>query len=138
MKRMIHNPKTLPYSLHDMNINAFEIIGDKLVVKSQSGLVETLYPYRQVEGRIEFHGVQWDFCYDYCLGFDGNVGTFTGKKMHLKDFVEATLSFGFSMMDETYGFNQAKYNGYLLANHRHCECMVEIVYHQEMIYVVED
>ena len=48
--------------------------------------------------------------------------------MHLKDFVESTLSFGFSIMDETYGFNQAKYNGYLLENHRHCECMVEIVY----------
>lgn len=42
------------------------------------------------------------------------------------------------MMEETYGFNQAKFNGYLLANHRHFECMVEIVYHQEMIYVVED
>lgn len=30
MKRMIHNPKTLPYSLHDMNINAFEIIDTNL------------------------------------------------------------------------------------------------------------
>lgn len=58
-------------------------------MKSQSGLVETSYPYRQVEGSIEFHGVQWDFCYIYCLGIDGNVGTFIGKKMHLKDFVEA-------------------------------------------------
>ena len=76
-------------------------------------MVETTTPCRQLDGYVEFHNVQWDFSYVYMLGVTGNVGTFTGEKLFLKDFIERYKQFGFSIMDETYGYNQTKYNGYL-------------------------
>ena len=106
-----------------------------VVMRTQSGMVETTTPYRQLDGYIEFHNVQWDFSYVYLLGVTGNVGTFTGEKLFLKDFIKRYKQFGFSVMDETYGYNQTKYNGYLMANRQHWECVVEIYHEGEMVFV---
>ncbi|MBE6866156.1 MAG: hypothetical protein E7492_04270 [Ruminococcaceae bacterium] len=135
MKRTIRNNINAPFTLHDMNVISFEAAGNDIVMITQSGIVETADPYRQVDGYVEFHNVQWDYSYVYLLGVTGNVGTFTGEKMFLKDFIERYKQFGFSIMDETYGYNQTKYNGYLLANRQHCECVVEIYHEGEMVFV---
>ena len=81
-----HNIKT-PYSLHDMNVIAFEVSGNDLTMRMQSGMVQTTAPYRQPDGHVKFHDVRWDFSYVYLLGVTGNVGTFTGDKMFLKDII---------------------------------------------------
>ena len=138
MKRTIRNNINSPYTLHDMNVCAFEISGNDINMKTQSGIVKITSPSRQVDGYIEFHNVQWDFSFVYLIGVTGNVGTFTGEKMFLKDFIEKYKQFGFSIMDETYGYNMTKYNGYLLSNRQHYECVIEIYHEGDMVFVAED
>ena len=138
MKRTIYNIDNTPYTLHDMNVYAFEVTDGNIIMKLQSGLVEIGSPSRQVDGWVEFHNVQWDFSYVYLLGVTGNVGTFTGEKMFLKDFLRRYKQFGFSVMDETYGYHMTKYCGYLLSNRQHRECIIEICHEGDMIFVAED
>ena len=138
MKRTVRKNINPPYTLHDMNVFSFEVNGNDIVMKTQSGMVETFPPYRQPDGYIEFHNVQWDFSFVYMLGVTGNTGTFTGEKMFLKDFIDRYKQFGFSIMDETYGYNMTKYCGYLLTNRQHCECIVEICHEGDMIFVTAE
>ena len=138
MKRIIRDNIHSPYTLHDMNVCSFEVADNDIVMRTQSGIVETTSPYRQIDGYVEFHSVQWDFSYVYLFGVTGNVGTFAGEKMFLKDFLDRYKQFGFSVMDETYGYNMTKYGGYLLANHQHCECVVEIYHEGDMVFVTEE
>ena len=138
MKKTIRNNINSPYTLHDMNVYAFEVSDNDIIMKTQSGIVEVATPCRQLNGYIEFHNVQWDFCFVYLLGVTGNVGTFTGEKMFLKDFIRKYKQFGFSIMDETYGYNMTKYNGYLLSNRQHYECVVEIYHEGDMVFITED
>lgn len=72
------------------------------------------------------------------MGVTGNKGTFAGKKMFLKDFLSKEVPFGFSVMDETFGFNQTKFSGYLLSQRCHNECMIEIYHQGDTIYVAEE
>ena len=138
MKRSIRNNINSPYTLHDMNVIEFEVTGNNIFMKTQSGLVETDGVCRQVDGYVEFYNVQWDFSFVYLLGVTGNTGTFTGEKMFLKDFISNIRTFGFSVMDETYGYNMTKYNGFLLYNKKHCECVIEIYHEGDMVFVTED
>ena len=138
MKRTIRENISLPYSLHDMNVIAFEVVDNDIVMKTQSGMVETEAPYGQPDGYVEFHNVQWDFSYVYLLGVTGNVGTFTGEKMFLKDFIDKYKQFGFSVMDETYGYNMTKYCGYLTSGGKFCECIIEIYHEGDMVFVAEE
>lgn len=138
MKRSIRENINAAFTLHDMNVIAFEVIDHKIVMRTQSGIVETTSPYRQLDGYVEFHNVKWDFSYVYLLGVTGNVGTFTGEKLFLKDFIERFKQFGFSIIDETYGYNMTKYCGYLLSNRQHYECIVEIYHKGEMVFVSEE
>ena len=120
------------------DVISFDIIDNDIVMKTQSGIVEITPLCRQVEGYVEFHNVQWDFSYVYLLGVTGNVGTFTGEKMFLKDFIDKYKQFGFSVMDETYGYNMTKYCGYLLSNRQHHECIIEIYHEGDMVFVAEE
>ena len=135
MKRTVRDTVHAPYTLHDRNVIAFEVSGNDMIMKTESGIVETTPPYRQLDGYVAFHHVQWDFSYVYLLGVTGNVGTFTGEKLFLQDFIARYPSFGFSIMDETYGYNMTKYSGYLLSNRQHCECIVEIYHEGDMVFV---
>jgi len=138
MKRTIRNNINTAYSLHDMTVIAFEIAGNKVVMRTQSGMVKTVPPFQQLDGYVEFHDVQWNFSFVYLLGVTGNVGTFAGEKMFLKDFISKVTPFGFSIMDETYGYNTTKYSGYLLSNRCHYECMIEIYHEGDMVFVAEE
>lgn len=138
MNKTVCNKMLSPFSLHDMTVVSLEIEGNNIIVRTQSGMVETTAPYRQLDGWVELHDVQWDFCYVYLLGVTGNVGIFTGEKMFLKDFIDKYKQFGFSVMDETYGYNMTKYCGYLLSNRQHCECIIEIYHEGDMIFVEND
>jgi len=121
-----------------MNVIAFEVTGNDIVMRTQSGLVKTIPPLGQPDGYVEFHNVQWNSSYIYLLGVTGNVGTFTGEKMFLKDFIERYKQFGFSIIDETYGYNMTKYCGYLLSNRQHYECVIEIYHEGDMVFVAEE
>ena len=138
MKRTIRSNIHPPYSLHDRHIIDFDVEGDDVIMRSETGLVETTPPYGQPDGYVVFHGVRWDFSYVYLLDFTGNVGTFTGEKMFLKDFIAQRRPFGFSIMDETYGYNTTHFSGYLLHNRHYYECMMEIYHEGDMVFVTEE
>jgi len=138
MKRTIRSNIETAYSLHDMNVISFDVMGNDIIMRTQSRMFKTTSPTGQPDGYVEFHNVQWDFSYVYLLGVTGNIGTFTGEKMYLKDFIERFKSFGFSIMDETYGYNMTKYSGFLLANRQHCECIIEIYHEGDMFFVTEE
>ncbi len=138
MKRTVRNNIHTAYSLHDMNVIAFDVANHDIIMRTQYGMVKTTPPLGQPDGYVEFHDVKWDFCYVYLLGVTGNVGTFTGEKMFLKDFINRYKQFGFSIMDETYGYNMTKYSGFLLSNREHYECIIEIYHEGDMIFVTEE
>ena len=138
MKRTIRNNINTVYSLHDMNVITFEAMTNDIIMRTQSGMIKTTPPLGQPDGYVEFHNVQWDFSFVYLLGVTGNIGTFTGEKMFLKDFIERYKQFGFSIMDETYGYNMTKYSGYLLSNRQHYECIIEIYHEGDMVFVAEE
>ena len=121
--------------MHDMSITAFDVAEDKITMRSDTGMVETVPPYAQVDGCVEFYDVQWDFSFVYLLSATGNVGKFDGEKMFLKDFIERFPVFGFSIMDETFGYNMTKYNGFLSGNREFCECIIEIYHEGDRVFV---
>lgn len=61
----------------------------------------------------------------------------TKQKLRLQTFIDHADSFGFSVMDSTYGFNQSKFSGYLSMNRGVCECNIEIYHEGNMVYVEE-
>ena len=131
-----YNPE-IPYSLHDMNVIEFEINGDNLVMRTQSGMVRTAPNWDQVDGYLEFLDVNWDYCYaTVCEGYYGNLGTYEGKtfkKMYLKDFIAEFQNEGFSITDEYYGQDRALYTGYFHKGDTMGECTVEI-YHNNIVF----
>lgn len=137
MRETIRHNIHAPYSLHDMNVTAFEVTGNDIIMRTQSGMVKTGKPCSQVAGFVEFHDVRWDFSFVYLLGITGNEGTFTGEKLFFRDFLDRFQAFRFSVMDETYGFNMTKYSGYLTAKGLHCECIIEIYHEGDMVFVDE-
>ena len=60
-----------PYSLHDMNVIAFEVEEDTITMRTQSGMIKTEGLSSQVDGYVIFKNVQWDFSYVYLLDFTG-------------------------------------------------------------------
>ncbi|MBQ2866414.1 MAG: hypothetical protein IJE90_07880 [Clostridia bacterium] len=53
-----HNPE-ISYSLHDMNVTEFEINGDNIIMRTQSGMERTASYWDQVDGYLEFLCVNW-------------------------------------------------------------------------------
>ncbi len=132
-KTKFYNPD-VPYSLHDMNVIAFEINGDHLLMRTQSGMVRTAPHWNQVDGHLEFLDVSWKYCYAYvCEGFYGNIGSFSGKKMYLKDFIDEFQNASISITDEYYGHHRAVYTGYLSKGNTLGECTLEI-YHNNIVF----
>ena len=137
MKKTIRENTHAAYSLHDMNILSVDVVGNDIILRTQSGLVETEFPYGQPDGYVEFHNVRWNYSYAYILAFSGNSGTFSGEKLFLKDFLSANPTLGFTVMDETYGYNCTKYSGYITINGKFHECFLEIYHEGDMVFVAE-
>ena len=57
MKRTIRENICAEYSLHDMNIIGFDIQGNDIKMKTQSGIIRVSEPCMQVDGYVEFQAV---------------------------------------------------------------------------------
>ena len=137
MKRVCRDNIIAPYSLHDMNICAIEREGDKLIIKTQSGIIKTEGLSGQISGHVELNGVDFDFCHVWLMSTRLGYGEFSGRSMNLLDFLTEFPQIGFSVVDEVYGYNQTKYWGYLTVNRNTWECIVEF-YHLGDMYFVEE
>lgn len=138
MKRTIRNNIHAEYSLHDMCISEIKIKEDTVIMKTLSGIVKVAPPCSQPEGYVEFNGVELDFCYVYLIKFTGNVGTFSGEKMYLKDFTERYPAPYFDVIDQTYGYNSTKYSGFITKAGVLYECIIEIYHEGDMVFVTEE
>lgn len=138
MKKTIRENIKPAYSLHDMQVDYFKICQDQLVMHLSTGMVRTAEPGGQPDGQVEFHRVCWDYSYAYLLqykGLAGNVGPFRGEKMFLQDFLRLFPEPAFTILDETYGYDQTKYSGFLDTDQGIRECILEICHQGDMIFV---
>jgi hypothetical protein len=141
MEKSINAPEEArAYSLHDGELTGMTILEDALVLEFASGFVETTPPYQQVAGSVRFEQVDWDFSYAYLMEYEdalcGNVGRFTGEKMTLADFAGQDGSWKIDVVDETYGYNLAKLDGFLSRGEALLECRLEIYHLGKMCYHV--
>lgn len=125
------------YTLHDMNVISIEKHGRDLIMRTQSGIVKCAGLSSQVDGHIVFRNVDMDFCNVYLMKSNGRYGMFEGEKLSLEDFLKRFPTFGFSISDEVYGYNQTKYWGYLTSNREFYECIIEFYHLGDMIFVEE-
>lgn len=137
MRETYWQPRRVPYSLHDMSVTALEISGEDLILRTDSGLVKTGAPCRQLEGHVRFPEVRWDRSFAYLMDGTGNVGPFTGEKLLLKDFIARFAPMGFSVMDESYNLDSARYSGFLTSRRQFWNCVLEIEYRGVAVFVDE-
>ncbi len=145
MKKIIRKNINLPYSLHDSSIIHFEAKEDKLTFQFKSGIFKAVEPYSEIEGNVIFENVDWDFSYIYLLSYKdvlcGNCGNFSGEKISLLDFINKhkASSLKFDIIDETYGYNKSKFNGFIsFSDTRMYECFVEIYHLGDMHYYLDE
>lgn len=137
MKEIIRENICTEYSLHDMNVIAFDIHEKDIIMKMQSGMIKVSALCSQVDGHVEFRDVDLDFCFVSIFDGIGSIGEFKGKKMMFEDFVQQYPMFTFSIIDEMYGYNQTKYWGWLTVNRDMQECIIEIYHTGDMVFVDE-
>ena len=135
MRKTVRPNVNTRYSLHDMGVAGFTVNGDTLTLSLPSGMIRAGTPCAQVEGFVEFEGVQWDFSYVYLLHHTGNTGSFSSEKLFLRDFINRCCPCTLTVMDETYGYHKTKYSGYYLGGDEFCECIVEICHEGDMVFV---
>ena len=130
-----------PYSLHDAYVLEIQMEGDTLRLVTQYGYVCTTQPYGQVEGDVEITGIDWDFSCIYVMEYQdvlcGNYGSFTGRKMTVADFLQAYPEATLDLLDETYGYQQVKLNGFLNLPDRMMEFVLELCYTGEFRYLLK-
>ena len=134
MKKTIREAIHAAYSLHEMDIVALEVNGRELIIRTQTGTI-----FRssgaQAEGYIEFHGVDWGYCYIYLFDSNGNVGPFAGEKKYLIHFLEERKGLSFTVASEVYGEKRTKYFGHLLTGGKRLECIIEIYHEGDMLFI---
>lgn len=131
-----------PYSLHDAHILELRAEGETLRLMTQYGYVSIAEPYGQVDGDVMITGVDWESSYVYLMEYVdvlcGNCGSFTGRKMTLKDFMQEFPDPCLDILDECYGYRQANLRGFLGLPDRLLECSLELCYTGEFRYLLKD
>lgn len=131
----------IPYSLHDMRVCGIEKEGEKsLRLNFENGYVESWEPFKQVNGSVIIEDVDFDCCSVYILSQNGGFGKFNGEKIELLNFIERYNQYAFEFIDETYGYNQVNYSGYLALPYEKdlIEFNISIYYEGNIVYETEN
>ena len=138
MKTTLTQPLySLPYSLHDGYLTKLEADEETLVCHFPYGIFSTAAPCQQTAGaKVTLTGVDWDSSFLYVFEGLGETGTFSGEKWLLTDFLPHLERL--EVIDETYGYWQAKWKGFLTKGEKLVECMVEVCYSGEMVYEIAE
>lgn len=137
--RTVCNPgHPVPYSLHDMRVSSIELRDGRLTLEMETGLVRIGEPCEQVSGRVILTGVE--DCDFLRLSPNGEYGRFSGKKQTWEKFVRRHPDFSLEILDELYGFNQVRYEGYLSLPDKEelIEFCMAVYYTGELIYETEE
>lgn len=127
----------LPISLHDVRLNRIQTENDTILFVIEDGIY--MIQNGQVEqtgkAQISFPMVDFDFCRVYCTGKD-NIR----KQWDIHNFSELMLEnqMMIEIIDETYGYNQAKFNCTMIMNEDLFDCEIEIYHFGLMKYTWEE
>lgn len=102
-----------PCSLHDARVRALERAGDDLRLRLETGYFRLSEPVRQEDGDVCVKQVNWDFSVAWVLSPGGRHGPFRGEKMELRAFVRRYGHCPLEIVDESFGYDQVQYTGYL-------------------------
>lgn len=144
MKETIReNITNVPYSLHDMYVTQIKIEGDRLVLHFENGFVKNQSPYEQVEGSVIFEGVDFDFGYvdvyhNRKKTSAGGNDTYIVKRFDIKTFVKNFRKGSFEVIDETWGYNKTRLEGWLLCDGHIKICTLAIYHAGDMKYQTEE
>ena len=142
MKESIRkNIVDLPYSLHDARVNQITIEAQSVQLHFSKGYYEPVDDdCVPVKGNriVSIEGLDFDFCSIYLLDIKRNHGKFTGEKLSLKVFINKFPTINFEIIDETYGYNQSRFSGYLYLGRKMKECIIELYHFGDMKYLVEE
>lgn len=138
MKTTLTQPLySLPYSLHDGYLTKLEADEKTLVCHFPYGIFSTDSPCEQTAmAKVILTGIDWDSSFLYVFDGPGETGAFSGEKWLLRDFLPHLERL--EVIDETYGYWQAKWSGLLTKGEALVECMVEVCYSGEMVYEIEE
>ena len=138
MKTTLTQPLySLPYSLHDGYLTKLEADEETLVCHFPYGIFSTTSPCEQTAmAKVILTGIDGDSSFLYVFDGPGETGAFSGEKWLLKDFLPHLERL--EVIDETYGYWQAKWKGLLTKGEELVECMVEVCYSGEMVYEIEE
>ena len=140
MKTVYHFKSDLPYSLHDCTVCKFALANGHVRLHFQDGMLSLSQPlaYRE-EGTLTFQQVNPEFSEVLLLSPMGQMGSFTGEKMSLKDFADAYGDFLFEVVDEFYSWHQALYSGFLMRPDRTemREMSLHIYYEGDLVFLTE-
>ncbi|MDF2656402.1 MAG: family acetyltransferase [Bacillota bacterium] len=127
----------LPISLHDGRLNLIKIEGDEIIFILEDGFRTIKNGNVSETGRaaISFPKVDFDFCEVSCIGKDGYR-----QKWDIQDFAVKLEAHRYiiDIIDETYGYNQAKYSCNMTHQSQWFQCLIEIYHFGEMKYTWEE
>jgi hypothetical protein len=130
------NMVDLPYSLHDAHINKMKIKDTNLMLYFDEGYyVPVNGDTVLVKGYLELNEVELDCCNVYIMNMDRNYRKFKGKRYSLKKFMNKYPEIDMEIIDETYGYNQSKFSGFMYKGKKNKEFMMEVYHFGDMKYI---
>lgn len=126
-----------PYSLHDCPVT-FVHDGDTLTLVTEYGMKSTRPPHMTKTGRVEFEGLDWDFCHAYILPSAGHYGRFEGEKLPLAELLSRCKELRLDVMDEQFGYNCARFCGYADIGDDLRELAIEIYHTGALTYIADE
>lgn len=127
----------LPVSLHDARLSNIEIENDIIIFIMEDGIrtINDNHVEQTGKAKVTFSKVDFDFCKVYCTGRDKYQKEWDGR-----DFAKKLQSnrMIIDIIDETYGYNQAKFSCNLTMNNEWFDCEIEIYHFATMKYVWEE
>ena len=115
-----------PFSLHDRTVQEIADAGTSVCLFFE-------------EGSLTIEDVDPDFVAVLLLRPERESGSFEGKRMSLKHFLERYTEYSFELVDELYGDHTLTYSGYLTLpdDNSLIEMSLEVYYSGELVYEME-
>ena len=128
----------LPCSLHDCRVTGIALEGNCLRLMFENGFyVITDGVPEHAAGYVRFDGIDLDYCAAYILSRNGAEGVFTGKKMSIDKFAESFAGLAFEIIEEAYGYNVTKLQGFLIGRDCINEFILDLYHEGRMSYIIE-
>jgi len=127
----------LPLSLHDTRISDIVIENDTITFVFDDGIyiIEDKEAVRSGKATVSFYNVDFDFCRVSCI-----ERNFYRKQMDIRDFAKKLAQdlVIIEIIDETYGYNQAKFSCIIITEEQWIDCHIDIYHFGPMKYLWEE